>query len=155
MNLKFLKSLNEDHEKRMSSDEMKSYLELLYKKCSKKVQDEFNEYLKKECDVDEVDLAKCSEMLCKDDDRCDKVIHHLENLSEKLDENSLAFHISEQELDSPDMSYVRRLNVAAQNVWEVWQAVRHGYRKMDPETVQQLRRTYDLLSNIADKLERR
>lgn len=96
MNLKFLKSLNdqiltEDHEKEMTPEEMKSYLDLLYKKCSKKVKDEFNEYLKKQCGVEDADFAKCSEVMCKDKERCDQVIHHLENLSEKLDENSLSF----------------------------------------------------------------
>lgn len=89
MNLRFLKSLTEDHEKTMSSEEMLSYLKLLHKKCSKKVKEEFHEYLEKECDVPEGDLDKCSKILCKDKDQCDKVIHHLENLSKKLDENSL------------------------------------------------------------------
>lgn len=100
MNLKFLKELNaqilkEDHEKAMSPEEMKSYLKLLHKKCSKKVKDEFHEYLEKQCDVEEADFDKCSEILCKDKDKCDKVIHYLENLSNKLDENSLGFLIKE------------------------------------------------------------
>lgn len=74
----------------MSQDEMKGYLDLLYKKCNKKTKEEFNEYLKKQCDVDEVDFAECSKKLCSDDDKCDKVIHHLENLSNKVDENHLS-----------------------------------------------------------------
>lgn len=94
MNLKFLKSLTEDHEDRMSSDEMKSYLELLYKKCSKSAKHEFDEYLMKECDMEKVDFAKCCKVLCKDDKKCDKAIHHLESLSEKLDENSLGYIIN-------------------------------------------------------------
>ena len=89
MNLRFLKQLNEDHDKRMSSDEMGSYLELLHKKCSKKVKEEFHEYLEEECDVEKVNFVKCSEILCKDKDRCDAVIHHLETLSERVDETSL------------------------------------------------------------------
>jgi hypothetical protein len=99
MNLKFLQSINEDHEKRMDNDEMKSYLELLYKKCSKGIKKEFDDYLKKECDLDEVDFAKCVEIICKDEDRCDKVIHHLENLSNKVDENSLSSIMTRQYLD--------------------------------------------------------
>jgi hypothetical protein len=99
MNLKFLQSINEDHEKRMDNDEMKSYLELLYKKCSKGIKKEFDDYLKKECDLDEVDFAKCAEIICKDEDRCDKVIHHLENLSNKVDENSLSSIMTRQYLD--------------------------------------------------------
>lgn len=89
MNLRFLKQLNEDHDKRMSEEEMASYLKLLHKKCSKTAKDEFHEYLEKECDVEEADFEKCCKILCKDKDRCDKVIHHLENLSERVDESSL------------------------------------------------------------------
>ena len=89
MNLRFLKQLNEDHEKRMSAEEMVSYLKLLHKKCSKAAKEEFHEYLEKECDVEEADFEKCCKILCKDKDRCDKVIHHLENLSERIDESSL------------------------------------------------------------------
>lgn len=90
MNLRFLKQLNEDHEKRMSPKEMGSYLKLLYKKCSAKSKNEFNEYLKRVCEVDVVDFDECCKTLCKDEDKCDNAIHHLEKLSEKLDESSLA-----------------------------------------------------------------
>lgn len=89
MNLKFLKSINEDHEKTMSADEMKTYLALLFKKCNKKTKEEFNEYLEKECGVEDANLVKCSDVLCGDKEKCDKVIHHLENISKKVDENSL------------------------------------------------------------------
>ena len=72
----------------MSSEEMKTYLELLYKKCSKSNKAKFDDYLKKECDVEDVDLTKCADIICKDKKQCDKVIHYLEDLSEKLDEVS-------------------------------------------------------------------
>lgn len=102
MNLRFLKQLNEDHEKRMSPEEMSSYLKLLHKKCGKKAKDEFHEYLEKECDVDEVDFDECCKILCKDKDRCDKAIHHLENLSEKLDESSLFAFLKKEANDETD-----------------------------------------------------
>lgn len=89
MNLRFLKQLNEDHDKRMSSEEMVSYMTLLHKKCSKTAKEDFHEYLEEECDVEEADFKKCCEILCKDKDQCDKVIHHLEGLSERVDESSL------------------------------------------------------------------
>jgi len=98
MNLKFLKSLTEDHEKMMSKDEMKSYLELLYKKCDKGTKDKFNEYLAKKCDMEaeDVDLSKCSAHLCDNPDKCDEIIHHLENLSESHGPDSLMSILAER-----------------------------------------------------------
>jgi hypothetical protein len=100
MNLKLLKeidALNEDHEKMMTKEEMKTYLELLYKKCDKGTKEKFNEYLAKKCNIDsdDVDLGKCSEHLCDNPDKCDEIIHHLENLSERVDENSIMHILSE------------------------------------------------------------
>jgi len=90
MNLKFLRSITEDHDKSMSTAEMKTYLDLLYKKCNKKAKNEFKEYLKTQCNVDDADFVKCSDSICNDAKNCDKIIHHLEKLSNKIDENSLS-----------------------------------------------------------------
>ena len=160
MNLKFLRSLNEDHEKYMSSEEMKTYLELLYKKCSKSNKAKFDDYLKKECDVEDVDLTKCADIICKDKKQCDKVIHYLEDLSEKLDENSLAFHLNEKGESNmmsgtSNMRYAKYLKVAAENVWNVWQGYKHGYDRLDTETLEKLKEIWDYLDLTAEKLKRR
>jgi len=53
MNRKVLKTINITEEA-MSPEEISSYLDLLYKKCSKSSQTEFNDYLKEQGGTDEV-----------------------------------------------------------------------------------------------------
>lgn len=132
MELKFLQSLIiEDHEERMSVDELKKYLRLLYKKCNKKTQKNFNKYLSDKCGVEDADLSKCSDKLCADEKMCDEVIHHLEELSEKLDENSLQYILESTTTD--DYSEVEKHIV--DEIKRDWhkpygQPLRHAYGLM-------------------------
>lgn len=90
MNLKFLKEINliESDDNKMASDEMASYLSILYKKCNKAGKVEFNEYLKEQCGIEDADLKKCSVTLCDDEDYSD-IVKHLEEISNRIDESSL------------------------------------------------------------------
>lgn len=99
MNFKFLKTLiTEDHEKTMTMDEMTSYLNLLYKKCDKKSKDEFMKYLKDNySEVKSEKLSDFSKYLCDDAKTCDDVIHKLENISNKVNENSLSALLKQNE----------------------------------------------------------
>jgi hypothetical protein len=104
MNLKFLKTLvNEDHEEFMTSEEMKSYLNLLYKKCNKKTKEEFMEYLSKKFpNVESKTPDGYADEICKNKKRCDVIIHKLEELSNKIDENSLSFLLNKTLLQHND-----------------------------------------------------
>lgn len=105
MNFKIIKQLNEDHENSMTSEEMTTYLGVLYKKCNKSCKEKFNEYLEEKCGVDEVDLAECCKKLESDKGKCDEVIHHLEELSSKLDENSLMAIMEKWVTDGTDFGH--------------------------------------------------
>lgn len=91
MELKFLQQINESSEKKMSQEELVTYLELLYKKCNKSAQKDFMEYLGKKCDLEDPTIEACAKKLHSDDKKCGEVTNHLEGLSEKLDENSLMY----------------------------------------------------------------
>jgi len=77
--------LVEDHEKKMSSQEMAKHIKKLFKMCEdEKTEQKFLSRLGKAADVDncsEKDIKKCAESLCNEDEKkCDDVIHALEGM---------------------------------------------------------------------------
>lgn len=76
--------LNEDHEKYMSSEEMETHLNKLFKMASKDEKEKFLEYLSKNANLETCtakDFAACAETIQgKGKDEMDKVIHYLERL---------------------------------------------------------------------------
>lgn len=101
MNLKFLQTINETTDTGMKPSEINTYLDLLYKKCSKSAKVEFNGYLKEHCGVEDADFAKCSEAICEGDTK--DIMGHLEDFSNKLDENSLSMIIGKVEHDEENV----------------------------------------------------
>lgn len=93
----YSKLINEDHEKYMTSDEMETHLNKLFKKATKDNKDKFLKYLAKNSDLEvctEKDFKKCANTIQgKGKEEMDRIIHYLENLvgynfnPKKLDED--------------------------------------------------------------------